>query len=433
MSRRHRSRHALRRLARSVAFGGGLAALASAGAEAAIRRDPNGVNVASQGATTVFITFGALRDQIPIEALWCGELEPATPDLGSRCRPDTIFGRLPLRFDASRLSSDGSRFTDIMSIPPSVARRAWQAARRGQNSSFFYVRRFASTVGGPDEYVFVTCRLAGGGARTPLALLDVELAFTGEAPIQSVERGGRLPALAARIAYNGTGQLRGRWEVALPGDEPPTTRDLLTEATLPPEERPLQRRYLLLEPFSLFLPPAGEVTLRGPDPANLPTNVEGLHQILLRVEASDDKEGDSNFALAGAGGGIVHSAAVAGFPLPVLRYFVGSIPSGVSSDRFVALSPESGATIAPDAVPHFAWAILPTATLYRVELASPTGDAIFSAIVQQGIGSYRAPPFVREKAAGEALRWRVVALGPDGVERGATDWRDLGWSLAVTP
>ena len=99
---------------------------AAADPAAAISRDPNGVNVNAQGATTVFITFGALNQQVPVEATWCGELIPAAPDIGFKCDPATLFGRLPLRVDQSRLN--GNVFTDIMSIPPSVARRAWQAA-----------------------------------------------------------------------------------------------------------------------------------------------------------------------------------------------------------------------------------------------------------------------------------------------------------------
>lgn len=143
-----------------------------------IDRHPTGVNVNAQGGTSVFITFGGLADQVPVEAAWCGALIPATPDLGFKCDPATLFGRLPLRFDRSRLQAGGSVFTDIMSIPPSVARRAYQAAARGEDSAFFYVRRFESLSGGPDEYVFVTCRMTGGGARTPLSLVDVKLAFS---------------------------------------------------------------------------------------------------------------------------------------------------------------------------------------------------------------------------------------------------------------
>src|SRR5690606_22454054 len=110
-----------------------------------------------------------------------------------KCDPSTIFGRLPIRFDQSRLNANESRFTDIMSIPPSVARRAYQAADRGEPSAFFYVRRFVSTVGGPDEYVFVTCRLAGGGARVPLALLDVRLSFAVERSAPAIKRGMAAP------------------------------------------------------------------------------------------------------------------------------------------------------------------------------------------------------------------------------------------------
>ena len=81
---------------------------------AAINRDPNGVNVNSQGATTVFITFGGLRNQVPAEAFWCGELMTAAPDIGTKCTPTSIFGRLPLRYDQSRLST--GTFTDIRTL-----------------------------------------------------------------------------------------------------------------------------------------------------------------------------------------------------------------------------------------------------------------------------------------------------------------------------
>jgi len=396
----------------------------------AISRDPNGVNVNSQGATSVFITFGGLADQIPVEATWCGELIPAAPDIGFRCDPSTIFGRLPIRFDQSRLSGDGRVFTDIMSIPPSVARRAYQAAARGETSSFFYVRRFVSTAGGPDEYVFVTCRLAGGGARVPLALLDVELGFATETTVLAVPAGGEAPPFSAAITYNGSGRLRGRWEVVQPGDDPPTSRDLLTEATLPPEERPLQRRYTLVDRFDLFLPPVGRVVLQGPDPARLPTEIDGLYQILLRVEASADKEGDSNLAAAGAGVGVVHSGAVAGFPLPTLRYFVGSATEAAAlasaTGELALLVPAPGSQ--PSGPVTFAWNPVDNVLAYRLEVErQDTGEVVLNAVVQQGIGTYAAPPWLAERAAGAELRWRVVALGPAGEPIEESPWRSLAF------
>lgn len=405
-----------------------IAALAVARADGEIRRDPNGVNVNSQGATTVFITFGGLVDQVPVEATWCGELIAAAPDLGFRCDPGTIFGRLPLRFDQSRLSSDGGVFTDIMSIPPSVARRAYQAAADGATSSFFYVRRFVSTTGGPDEYVFVTCRLAGGGARVPLALLDVEVSFAVDGTVLSVPVGGEVLPLSATITYNGTGRLRGRWEVVQPGDEQPASRDLLTEATLPPEERPLQRRYTLADRFDVFLPPTGRVVLPGPDPSRLPTEVEGLYQILLRVEASADKEGDSNLANAGAGVGVVHAAAVAGFPMPILRYFVGSAAGSghLAAGGLSLLLPAAGVQ-APGPV-AFAWNPVTNVTTYRLEVERiDNREPVLQALLQQGIATYSAPPWLAERAAGAGMRWRVVALGPNGEPVETSDWRDFSF------
>ena len=118
-------------------------------------------------------------------------------------------------------------------------RRRWRAARtrrrpRAATSSFFYVRRFRSLIGGPDEYVAVTCRMTGGGARTPLSLTDVRLGFGVDAPVLQLARASSRRRFGAEIGYNGTGRLRGRWEVvAARARSCPRPTDLLTEATLP--------------------------------------------------------------------------------------------------------------------------------------------------------------------------------------------------------
>ncbi|MBK6457556.1 MAG: hypothetical protein IPF87_15995 [Gemmatimonadetes bacterium] len=267
--------------------------VASRNAAAQIRVNPTGVNVNTQGSSTVFLTYGGLAGYDAVEALWCGELINARPAVGLRCNPATIFGSLPLRF-AQPTSSGINALTDIMTIPASVTRRAYQAAADGQGSAFFYVRRFVSRTGGPEQYVAVTCRLSGGGARAPLALTDVQLEVDGDAPVLTVAQGEAVPEFSARIAYTGSGRLIGRWEVVLPGEELPTPEDLLTEATLPREKRGTQRRYTQLSRFNVFLPPTGRGVIPGPDPSRLPSDVDGVYHILLRVEASADKEGDSN-------------------------------------------------------------------------------------------------------------------------------------------
>lgn len=62
------------------------------------------------------------------------------------------------------------RSAALMPIPiyhvdnPQVARRAYLDAVNDKTGTFFYVRRFISTVDGPDEFTPVTIRLAGNGA-----------------------------------------------------------------------------------------------------------------------------------------------------------------------------------------------------------------------------------------------------------------------------
>jgi len=395
----------------------GLGGIGVGAVPAQIVVNPNGVNVNAQGATTVFLTFGGLGTAfVPAEGVWCGELIPAAPDRGPKCDPATVFGRLPARYDQSRLSGTGG-FTDIMSIPPSVARRAYQAAEGGANSSFFYVRRFENLLGGPDVFVAVTCRMAGGGARVPLSLTDVRLAFAVETPVLFIAPGATLPAVAAELSYTGTGRLKGRWEVVRPGEELPESRDLLPEAALPLEERGTQRRYTEVQRFNVFLPPGGKRTLDGPDPSKIPTGADGTYLLLLRIEASDDKEGDSNLATAGSGQGVVHSGAVAGFPLPSLRYQVGSGGSELSAPRsgtrLELTTPIENARLSAGESIEFAWTAVPNAVLYRLEIETLDRQHVFSALVSGKTG-YQAPPWMADHANGAALRWRVVALNEAG-------------------
>ena len=405
----------MKTLARSLALFAALALAAPALAE--IRRDPAGVNVNSQGATSVYITFGGLANQVPAESLWCGELVPAAPARGQKCDPNTIYGSLPVRYDRSSLQ--GGTYTDIMTIPATVARRAYQAAERGALSPFFYVRRFVSTVGGPDEYVFVTCRPAAGGARTPFSLVDVKLAFAIDKPLLSVKVGDAAPPLSAQISYTGTGRLKGRWEVVLPSDERPSTQDLLTEATLPPDQRPLQRRYTELERFNVTLLPGGRAALAGPDPKRIPTSTEGFHQILLRIEASDDPDSVSNLENASAGVGVVYGGAVAGFPLPTLTYYVGSAPAELlpgATGGLALLSPANRTVVASGETTTFRWAPVGSAAFYRLEVLGGDGALLHEAYVAAPSTSYAAPEWLAAKAGDAVLKWNVTALAKDGRE-----------------
>ncbi len=382
--------------------------------------NPTGVNVNAQGATTAFLTFGSIRNYRPVEDCWAGDLIAATPDIGFKADPATLFGCLPVRYDQSTTSGNLA-LTDIMSIPASVARRAYQDAERGAESRFFYVRRFISLVGGPDQYVPVTCRLTSGNARSPFSLTDVKLSFGAAKDVMLVKSGEPLPQVRAEITYTGTGRLKGRWEVVFPGEQPPSETDLLTEATLPIEKRPTQRRFTELSRFNVFLAPTGRHSLIGPETSKLPNSAEGPYLILLRVEASDDREADSDLAAVGVGPGIVHSGAVAGFPLPVLRYYVGSGAAG----SLGLLSPADNQVQRGDLPLDFSWSPDAEAALYRVEFANKEREVLFSALVSGAETTYRAPSWLAARLGDRALMWRVTALDKNGLSGRETAWRSL--------
>jgi hypothetical protein len=417
-------------------FPGGLGATPLSGQ---IAVHPTGVNVNASAETVVFLSYGGLVDHDPVEAVWCREIEDAFPDVGSRCVPGTVLGSLPAGFDQATSSGVGG-LTDIMTIPTSVALRAREAAAEGGNSEFFYVRRFRSRSGGPDVFVPVTCRLAGGGARVPFALLDVMTSFEVETPIMVVPVEGQLPPLYADIRYNGTGTLQGRWEVVLPGDEAPSAVDRATEGSLPAEVRPTRRIFREVGRFHVFLPPStGVFRLEGPDPARLPTEVDGPYQVLLRVEATADGEGDSNLAAAGSGTGVVHTGGVAPFAIPPVHYWVGSarptvVRGGVGAfrddgrvqgGRFAPRFPVPGAQALVGQGLTLGWTARPGAAGYRVEVTSSEGDPVFQGLVGGGSEQYRMPPWILERPSGTTFRWRVVALDGEGREIDRTAFREV--------
>lgn len=394
-------------------------------AQAVTDVNPNGVNVRATGASTVFLTFqNVAANESSSDAFWCGELTAAGQanrvTNADPCVPGTLFGRLPRRLDRSQSSGTGgvSNLTDIMTIPASVSRRAYQDALSGGNGTFFYVRRFDSPAG--STFVRVTCRMAGGGARVPLALTRVELNFLVDGDKRAVTRldqGEQAPPLKADIRYNGSGRLKGRWEIVLPTDTAPLPEDLLTEASLPIEDRAKQRRWPTLDRFDIFLNPIGQASIPGPDPASLPTHLDGVYLVLLRVEASSDKEGDSNTTA-----GVVNSGGVAGFPMPVLRYQVGRVDRGsVGNGTLLLTGPEEGQGINTGTPGLFTWTMEAGADYYLLEIESPDSDG-YQAVTAKGQTSYAANNQLLNAINGE-YRWRVTALKEGGEALAQTPWR----------
>lgn len=393
---------------------------------------PKGVNVNATGVTSLFLTFQNLAaDERPVAAFWCSELTvsggPSYVTAFDPCVPETVLGQLPVRNDLSTVSGIGSirNFTDVMTIPASVARRADQSARSGDPALFFYVRQFSD--GKVDTYVAITCRLTAGGARAPLALTEVRLRFDtpeGQRPVTFIGRGEPLPSFAAEVDYNGAGRLTGRWELVKPGDPEPTPEDLLPEASLPVERRGLQQRYTLIGRFDLFLQPGRSTKIPGPDPKRVAADTDGSYKIVLRVEATQEREGDSDTL-----GGVVPAGGVAGFPMPTLAFTVGAPETQTASQpdasrgELAALLPRDGAEVAAGSPVHFSWSTIPGAAAYRLEIRSAAG-AVLNAAVAAGAGSYTSPPWALAEA-GTALQWRVVAVDANARSMMRSDWRRL--------
>jgi hypothetical protein len=146
----------------------------------------------------------------------------------------------------------------------------------------------------------------------------------------------------------------------------------------------------------------GRFILSGPELLRVPSHLEGLYVILLRIEAVDDANGSG-----GATGG------VAGFSMPVLRYYVGA-STGQIKAQGSALSPADNASVSRDALLEFTWPETQAAVLYRVEIYDAEDKVVLSAVLPAAIRSYRAPSWLPEKLGGRALKWRVLALDPAG-------------------
>lgn len=393
--------------------------------------NPTGVNVRSHGVTTVFLTFQGTAGQTSSDAFWCGEITVSANTVTNTnpCVTGTLFGFLPKRLNLARNSGTGgaSNVTDIMTIPSSVSRRAFQDAKAGNKSSFFYVRRFSSEEG--DQFVAVTCRMAGGGARVPLALTNVDLVFRtdeGDKPVTLISQNSSSPKVGAAINYNGSGRLKGRWEIVQPGDPEPTATDLLSEASLPIEQRGLQNQYTLLERFNVFLPPTGRTFIPGPKVNKIPTTVRGPYKILFRVEASFDKEGNSNTLT-----GVTQSGGVAGFSMPVLRYYVANenevenayLKAG-KQQRVNLLGPPDNKMINKNQRVPFTWQQTIGANYYQLEVKDNTNETVLSAVLKSNQTSYLAPPWL-SKHSGKPLRWRVVSKINQSSNSGSSEWRKL--------
>jgi hypothetical protein len=256
--------------------------------------------------------------------------------------------------------------------------------------------------------------MTGGGARVPFALTNVELKTPNGEPVLFLKSGESLPEVVAEIQFNGTGRLKGRWEIVQPGEESPSDEDLLTEASLPIEKRGNQRRFTQIARFNDFLLPVGNHKLSLKLTDRMPNIAAGQYLLLLRIEASDDKESDSNLQVLGVGDGVVHSGAVASFPMPTLKIFIVGEGEKAKWKETGLVFPQKDKEISTNQTPVFTWKELAETTAYRLEILDENGKILLSAIRLSNTTSYRAPSWFWQRFGGKKMAWRIVALDENG-------------------
>src|SRR4029079_13181549 len=100
------------------------------------------------------------------------------------------------------------------------------------------------------------------------------------------------------------------------------------------------------------------------------------------LRTADDKDWGSARSAVGAGLGVVHSGAVAGFPLPVLRYVVGAAAGegsgGQTGNELALVLSREGATVSRDSALTVSWIGDRRAAFYRVEFETSDGLRVFA-------------------------------------------------------
>jgi len=118
---------------------------------------------------------------------------------------------------------------------------------------------------------------------------------------------------------------------------------------------------------------------------------------------------------------------VAGFPLPVLRYFVGA--AGDSTPGIIRqLTPADNKTFAPKELVDFTWLDIDKGAFYQVEIRDVDGRTLVTALLPARVGTYRAPSWLRERAGPKTLRWTVRALDENGQHIGESRWRSFSFA-----
>ncbi len=96
-------------------------------------------------------------------------------------------------------------------------------------------------------------------------------------------------------------------------------------------------------------------------------------------------------AALGVVGGVVHSGAVAAFPMPTLKFFVTGKNERVIWEETALVRLSESLSVKSNAPLIFDWKELSVAIVYRLEILDEQSKAVLSAVLLSLVTSYRAP------------------------------------------
>ncbi|PKN37918.1 MAG: hypothetical protein CVU62_09365 [Deltaproteobacteria bacterium HGW-Deltaproteobacteria-2] len=305
---------------------------------------PSSVNVVRGQSNTVVFTY-----QFSGYVIGTGTL---TSSQGIFFTPDTTIGynNLPLTVT---ISGTVGTISETVVIPVNIMEKALQ---RG-TAQFFYRRVFTGMIGTDTATINLTVTGEAGGT---LGIRRISVYFgNGRAETTVMKYASDLKAYAD-IRYNGSGLLKGYWEV---------------------DGR-------LLSYVSQPLPAGQQITLATPDIPALPTFETGTHT--LRFVITNPEPGQ-------------------GIPLPVLVYFVTTDEAAVKQAGLTLKAPAEAAEV-PYASLKYEWQLI-RAEVYLIQFFEALETKrVFSAYTKKGF--YQLPQLVLKKnfEPGKSYYWRITAF-----------------------
>lgn len=271
---------------------------ASPEAGAALRVSPNTYNVNAGHGQKVLARIENDSGQFTVRGrgTFCFTFSPATG-----CDPPNVLG-----FQSVASSNFPSGFVDGFDVNISISALILNKVQvlMQQDASralFFFVIELVPAAGvdlgngaNVPFFVQVNFRMFGGSsAGKALSITRIKLTsvLPGKPEVRNTiinEENRTLGEFCLEIWYTGSGRVDGSWQLVTNNHPAPEKRDLMTEASLPENERRLQRNFLEVKQIRTYFGPKGYVKLTLPFSA-IPTDLRGLMLLFPRFEASRDR------------------------------------------------------------------------------------------------------------------------------------------------